>query len=281
MGNTQSHKSGGGMGKMLMMMPVMFMASKLQWTDPDLLRRVRLAYFLEQLLLLALCALLYLKVCANTVKQRTKIWVKNPPSVSDPTPKWAHTTYTTFELSALQQLASQIVMGVIMTSFLHFKMGIKQSMIMQACMMPLTFVDAPIVKRHILGSADRVYGEKLEGEALPEDGEEKSDGAASERPDSDSKKSVASSKDDENAATAAPNAKAGADGSADTQNTNPATAKVASLIRQTWDQGREARYEPLVQALTPSTVDTKDDSDATALMVIAAGVGNLRLQYTC
>ena len=264
---------------MVLMLPVMFMASKLNWDDAGLVFKVRISYYSEQALLLLMCALLLLKVTGPAKTQLTKIWVKNPPSFAEPEPKWASTTYRTYELSALQQLASQILMGVIMTSFLHFKMNIKQSMIMQACMIPLTFIDAPIVKRHLFNSTERVYDEKLEGEAR-DAGAKTADAAADATANATDEASADATADpeklQENGASFAEVSRAGSEEAAMAEDLprdlGQEAGRVAALIRQTWDQGRDAEYEPLVGALTPALVNTADDNEATALMIIAAGV---------
>ena len=277
--SSKANEHKGAMSRMIMMVPVMFMCSKLDWENESLVQLVRQAYYVEQLTLLVACGLLYLKISDSGPKQSTKIWVKNPPSPSNPKPKWQSTTYKTFELHALQQLASQIVMGVAMTSFLHFKWKIKQSMVMQAMMMPLTFIDAPVVKRHFLGD-ERAHGEKLEGEERPEDKDEDDDGesddSSNEKDDSrknldNSTESTSASKSEETSSKDRGEDNAENDDDEPPEALDPEVEKVAALIGEAWDDGKEAKYEPLLKALTPALVNTKSDSEATALMVIAAG----------
>lgn len=91
------------------------------------------------------CAYLYFKVKGKV--DNTVIFIKKGPSFSDPKPKWEKTTYGEHEISELYALAQQLVMGLVMTTVLHFKMEVKQSILMQACMMPITFTDCGVVRR--------------------------------------------------------------------------------------------------------------------------------------
>jgi hypothetical protein len=194
----------------------------------------------------------------------TVIYVKKPPSFSEPKPRWDKTTYGSHELSEIKALAQQLVMGLMMTSFLHFKMGIKQSILMQACMMPLTFMDCKVVHRYFLGKGDkgeRVYDELLEGEEKPkEEGEEGDEAIEEEEEEEEEKKSIDDASNKSSTKKSAPSStrkktnSTAASGGAD-------FATLKRLIQGTWDSGKSAKYDSLMKALTPANVDTKTESE--------------------
>ena len=108
MGNASSGSpaAGGGMNKMFLLLPLMFMTSKMNWENPSLITNLRLGYFLEQLLLLLALAYMYMQATSSIDK--TIIFIKSPPNFSDPTPKWKKTTYTAAEVQGVANLAQQV-----------------------------------------------------------------------------------------------------------------------------------------------------------------------------
>mmetsp|Transcript_39791 Transcript_39791/g.51298 ORF Transcript_39791/g.51298 Transcript_39791/m.51298 type:complete len:383 (+) Transcript_39791:24-1172(+) len=249
--------SGGGMNKMFAILPVYFLSTKLNWEDPNIVQTIRLGYFFEQAVLIFGCAYLYFKV--KGMDDKTVISVKKAPSFAEPKPSWTKTTYVDHEFAEITALAQQLVMGLIMTTFLHFKMEIKQSILMQACMMPITFIDCKVVQRYFMGKGDnneRVYGEILQGEDIPKD-EEVEEIETKEAEEVTTKNQTSSS----------------SSSSSKSPSGNQSTLK--RLIQGTWDSGKSAKYEPLLKILSSSNVNTKTDSDFTALMVVSAGVGDV------
>eukprot|EP00618_Florenciella_parvula_P040152 CAMPEP_0119504848 /NCGR_PEP_ID=MMETSP1344-20130328/25574_1 /TAXON_ID=236787 /ORGANISM="Florenciella parvula, Strain CCMP2471" /LENGTH=146 /DNA_ID=CAMNT_0007541257 /DNA_START=1 /DNA_END=438 /DNA_ORIENTATION=- len=96
---------------------------------------------------------------------QAKIWVK-PKTPLGNGDKYGETTYEAHELDGVRQLVHQILIGVVITSLIHFKAGIQQILVLQCAMMPLTFYDAPMVRKYFFGDKTRVYAERLEGESL-------------------------------------------------------------------------------------------------------------------
>jgi len=234
---------------MLAIAPVWYMSSKMDWENEALVMNVRLGFALASGVCMLCAAMLHFKIKAPRPDAAKVIFVKKPPSFAEPNPKWGKTTYGVHDKAELNAAVTQVFMGVAMTMFLHFKMGIKQSILMQCVMMPLSFFEAPVVKRHLLGSTGRCYEEKFEGEDMPEEPDDK------------------------------PAAVEGAVAAAGGADAGPSADDVlASLIQEVWDAGKGAGglYEGLLAAVAKA--DNKDrasDSDATALMVLAAGVGDV------
>mmetsp|Transcript_26856 Transcript_26856/g.54980 ORF Transcript_26856/g.54980 Transcript_26856/m.54980 type:complete len:429 (-) Transcript_26856:386-1672(-) len=278
-----------GMGKLMAILPVWYLSSKMDWEDAGVVTNLRIAYFFEQLVLLLLCAFLYFKLIRSP-PDTTPIYHKKEKSFSDQSPRWIKTTYTHLELGEVSALVMQTMMGLAMTTVLHFYFGVKQSMLMQAAMQPVAFLEAPVVKKKLLGLFDkegeRAYGEKLEGEERAEDEDEGQDGdgkedAALTGAKAPSLKSSAGDKDSKDE-----------DDKDDKDEDEMPVAEsseqaLARLIGETWDSGKHADYAPLFEALDKavetagdgagSLVNTKscDDAQATALMVVAAGVGDV------
>jgi hypothetical protein len=51
-----------------------------------------------------------------------------------------------------------------MVSFMHWKMGVKPVLLLQTLMGPMNLMDNGLVKKYVLGSKERVWGELLDGE---------------------------------------------------------------------------------------------------------------------
>mmetsp|Transcript_58687 Transcript_58687/g.132829 ORF Transcript_58687/g.132829 Transcript_58687/m.132829 type:complete len:407 (+) Transcript_58687:26-1246(+) len=267
-----------GSMKMFAVVPAMFIAGKIDWTNESMVTNIRLAYFTEQGLLLSWLCFLYLKVTGNP--NRTKIFIKKAASMTTPKPKWTHTTYAAFEINNLASVGAQLVLGLILTVVLHFKFNMKQAILMQAVMSPLAFIDSAVVRMQAFG---RPYSGILEGDDRPPEDEEVEEDPSVET--SSGKARVDAKTGASNAKDASKSAKEAADSSeSKASEIEPEDAGagvpsgpvlLAHLIQETWDSGKNVQYGPLIAALTPENVNTKSESEATALMVVAAGVGDV------
>uniref|UniRef100_A0A7S2B3M5 Uncharacterized protein n=1 Tax=Octactis speculum TaxID=3111310 RepID=A0A7S2B3M5_9STRA len=232
--------AGGGMNRMLVMIPIMMYAGKLDYKNEVILLRLRIAYFSAQAILLLCAAIMHFKIASEDSK--TKIFVREKDVLNPAGGKYKETTYLAHAQAALASFAQQIVMGAAMTTFLHFKMNISQVLLMQSCMAPLTLFDSPIFKKYVLGSEGRVFNEKLEGEELD---------AVEEKVDD--KETVTEAVEAEPADTCSVEA-------------------FKELISKTWNDGNAGDLEALVNQMSTTNMDAQSDSDlATALMVLAAG----------
>lgn len=85
-----------------------------------------------------------------------------PPDAETARPK--ETNYLEHELEQVQTLTRSTLMGLAMTSFMHWKMGVKPVLLLQSIMGPMNLVDNGLVKKYLMGSTERVWGEWLDGE---------------------------------------------------------------------------------------------------------------------
>jgi hypothetical protein len=171
-------------------------------------------------------------------------------------------------------------MGLAMTTVLHFKFGVKQSMLMQAVMQPVAFLDSAVVKNKLLGllkPGERAYGEKFEGEEMIDDDDDGNEAAAAaEGTDGATAKISGETSGSSGVVEKDERSGSGGDNNDEMPAAESPTQVLSRLIGETWDSGKHADYGPLFGALSPGLVDTKaEDSDATALMVVAAGVGDV------
>ena len=131
-------------------------------------------------------------------------------------------------------------MAVVMSSVMHFYFNIKQSLLMQAVMVPLTFIESGVVKRLLLGVAPggRAYGELLEGEDRPEDEE-------AEQPAVEGAPTDVAAKGEDSGASTAPEA----DIDTPPLGKDDADTAIKTLIEETWNMGKAATYGALLKAL--------------------------------
>jgi len=228
------------------------MSSKMDWEDEYLLMNIRMGFFGLMGTLGILTAYVYMQLKGKPA-DRTVIYVKKPPSMTEPAPKWEKTTYAQHDMSEIMGAATQLGMALAMTSVMHFYFGVKQSMLMQGVMVPVSYLDNGAVKKYLLGDKGRVYDEKLEGEDREEVAEETAAPplapAAAVDDDDDVPRMEATEADGD--------------------------AAVKQLIQDTWDLGKAATYGKLMLALTRANVNVPSPSEATALMIVAAGVGDV------
>ncbi|EWM20889.1 Ankyrin repeat-containing domain protein [Nannochloropsis gaditana] len=153
--------------KMLVMLPIFFMAQKVTYTD-DLVNILRISYYAVQAVTL-LVAYVYIRNKIMAANDRTPIYlppVALPfgmgPAADNPRPK--ETSYFDHEMEQLNTLIRSTLIGVAMVSFMHWKMGVKPVLLLQTLMGPMNLMDNGLVKKYVLGSKERVWGELLDGE---------------------------------------------------------------------------------------------------------------------
>lgn len=166
-----------GLNKILAIAPVWFAAQKIDWSDDAVLTKFRFGFLGEVIGFFGLTAYLCFKIQRVAEKEKSRIiFVRPKPSYQNPKPTgWAKTNYYIYETAELFTLAQQMLFVVALSLVLHFYLELKQSLLMQAVMLPMTFMEHPTVRKHLLGAyfpEARPYGEKFEGEELPETEEE-------------------------------------------------------------------------------------------------------------
>ena len=160
----------GGMNKMMVMLPMMWMMGKINFEEGNILFYARIAFFTAQILQAAVA--LYIKMqVENTADKKTKILVPEaqPPSFSMTPPEEGatvpmnETTYYAHESAKVKELLTQCGMGACISTFIHFKFGVNQVVVIQSVMIPFNLFDQPLFKKYIR-RCERVWDEKMPGE---------------------------------------------------------------------------------------------------------------------
>jgi len=142
------------MGKygMFVTLPVLLLMNKLDLANPDNIDLVRMAFGCMQTLLLLVAGYIYFSI--NSRNQQTKIKV-TPPSKFMAAPEAPEVmTIREYDLSQLRKWAGQILMGSIITGFLHYKWGFVPPLFIQTFLNPINMIQMPLFQIHVLGWSD-------------------------------------------------------------------------------------------------------------------------------
>ncbi|KAM3570939.1 hypothetical protein VYU27_007004 [Nannochloropsis oceanica] len=130
--------------KMLVMLPLFFMAQKITYSD-DLVTILRFSYYFVQASTLLLLYL-YIRNKILATNDRTVMYLPPVPlpfgmgpAADNPRPK--EITYLDHELEQVNTLLRSTLIGVAMVSFMHWKMGVKPVLLLQTIMGPMNLFD--------------------------------------------------------------------------------------------------------------------------------------------
>lgn len=155
--------------RMFIMFPMLFLMGKVDFENETILFSARAAYLACQVLSLLLG--MYIKKQVEAKNDQRKIYVPAPQSPFDQSPNYEQTTETTYvdhEKAKAAEFIKQTLIGAAIASFVHFRMGVNQVLLIQAVMTPLNLYDNPLVQAYILGKREgRIWNERLEGEDAP------------------------------------------------------------------------------------------------------------------
>lgn len=153
--------------KMMIMLPLMFAARKLDGEDPNIVFMLRCSYGIVQSFILL--AVLYIfmvatKLSKSAVKDE-EIYVPPPPQpFADPNAKtqYTKTTFGEQALSAAKKLLMSTITGICMTTGLHWYKGMIIGLAMQSVMGPFNLFENAFAKAILLGGANIAAAEKKE-----------------------------------------------------------------------------------------------------------------------
>jgi hypothetical protein len=256
--------------KMMIMLPLMFAARKLDGNDPNIVFLLRCSYFTVQFFIVLSSIYIYMtakKIAANKKLKDLLIYVPPPPSpLADPNAKsqYKQVTFGEHAVATARQLLSSTLMGILMTTGLHWYKGMIVGLAMQSVMGPLNLFDNKLAKGILLGGktdgseesikSRRLFGEKYREELTKDD----------EIVDAEGKIIVLSKKDLKAAASAT------AAASSDDKKKSEGVS-FEDLLLDTWDDGNKADIGPLLKALNKSNANFKTSENGwTPLMVVAA-----------
>lgn len=165
--------------KMFVMLPVMFMARKLDGEDPMVVYYLRIAYGVMQSLCIMIVLYTYLQASTVASKYNNRIvYVPPPPTpFQDPNStkkKYTETNYGAHVLSTARSLVGSTLFGVCLTVGLHVYKGMVVGLAIQTIMGPLNLGENPLIKALFLGSGkiapeDKLFDEKSNNELTADD----------------------------------------------------------------------------------------------------------------
>mmetsp|Transcript_45778 Transcript_45778/g.111615 ORF Transcript_45778/g.111615 Transcript_45778/m.111615 type:complete len:336 (-) Transcript_45778:141-1148(-) len=172
-----SSPQGGGINKLMIMVPVMLAARKLDAEDPNVVYWLRVAYGSVQALCVLVVAYTYLQASAVASKKMEQlIYVPAPASpFADPNAKKKYTEvqYGAHVLSTARSLLQSTLFGVCMTVGLHLYKGMAMGLAIQTIMGPFNLFDNPMVKALLLGNGfqpqDKIFDEKTVADLTADD----------------------------------------------------------------------------------------------------------------
>mmetsp|Transcript_35706 Transcript_35706/g.39799 ORF Transcript_35706/g.39799 Transcript_35706/m.39799 type:complete len:387 (+) Transcript_35706:116-1276(+) len=263
-----------GFNKLFVMLPVMFLARKLDAEDPKVVHLLRLAYGSMQ----TLCVLVVLYTYSQASKSGaggSKIVYVPAPTTPFAGPetrkKYTQVDYATHIVSTARSLVGSTLFGVVMTVGLHIYKGMAMGLAIQAVMGPLNLFENPLVKALLLGNGFRMEDKIFEEKDLSELNTEEEDVV------------------DESGNTVSPlalkmTAKGGTVDNEDNDNNKDSKKKKKQpkkqspsdafdeLLLDTWDMGNKADIAKLMSGLTAKNCNNQTKENGWTPLVILSGL---------
>merc|ERR1712072_1079244 len=123
---------------------------KIDMNSPDSVFYLRVAYVASQLLQLAVCYFLTLKIKSKNDNTILKYVEPKAPGQQEPA-KLATTTNRDYDLSEVSKQVRTTLMGMAMIGFMHLYMGYTQPLFIQSLMPLKSLFDNTEVKIHLRG----------------------------------------------------------------------------------------------------------------------------------
>ena len=241
--------------KVMIMLPLMYFARKLDHNDLDLVFKLQCAFFTVQALIMSLIAYLYTQaiVFQKGKDGKKKVFVTKPAEpFADPNEKkkYMEVEFGEHILSTIQSLAGSTLFGVCIQAGLHWYNGMISGFATQLIMGPFTILDNAATKFFIFGVKD-AFEIKTKDELTPDDDIVDKDG-----------KSIVSSK---NKTRTLKNTEG--------NNGNKIETKFEDVMLDTWDAGARADVKAFLKRLTKNNVNTKEKENGWTPVMIVAGLG--------
>lgn len=170
--------------KMFVMLPVMMAARKLDSEDPDIVFKLRCTYFSVQAIILLVAIYIFLQVyLLSNDKKKSQILASmgmiylsapanpfaDPEESKNKGGSYTQSVYKDHLLSQARSLVTSTIMGVCMTSGLHFYRGMIVGLAIQSVMGPFNLFENKLAKAFLFKRIGKVINEAAE----KKDGEEK------------------------------------------------------------------------------------------------------------
>jgi len=140
----------GPFGDMMLVLPLMYVMNQIDFTNETNLLAVRVGYGIAQVL--AALAWLYIYTQVTSKNDTRKIRVPaSPQGFGAQSSETTEQTICEYDLSQVKKGFSQIGMGILIISFIHYKWQIVQPLFLQCVMTPMQLYKNPLFKIFVLG----------------------------------------------------------------------------------------------------------------------------------
>ncbi|KAL3758613.1 hypothetical protein ACHAWU_008367 [Discostella pseudostelligera] len=240
--------------KMVVMLPVMLAARKLDGEDPNVIFYLRCLYGFVQTIAVMLVVFIYFKAnaAAKESTNAVKIYVPSPPQPFVPPSdkkQYQEKMLNDHLSSTAQKLLGSTLFGILMTAGLHMWRGMIVGLAIQSIMAPFNLAENALVSTLLQKGGfvnlkeKRIFGEKLQEEIS--DADEVVDGEGNVIV---IKKEIASK-------------------------TNNKTKSLEDVLLDVWDLGADADIKPLMAMLNKKNVNFATSENGWTPIMIMSGLG--------
>jgi len=141
----------GSMSELMIMLPAFYLMNQIDWTVPEHMLYVRIAYATATSITLSILAYLYTRITAKNDK--TKITL--PPAPYSGT-EALQTTVAEYDIQQLKKVASQTLLSVVIICGIHYQWAIIQPLFIQCIMGPMQVFKSPLFKIFVLGQKGEI-----------------------------------------------------------------------------------------------------------------------------
>jgi len=138
-------------GSMLVMLPAMYFMNKIDFTDPENIFRLRVAYGIVDVALFVLCGVLYWLIKRANNRQVIQVPVVGSFGQADPSQPPKRQTVMEYDMAALRKYLQSHATSTAITCFIHWKFGIVPPLFLQCVMNPFQASQQPLVKLYLFG----------------------------------------------------------------------------------------------------------------------------------
>jgi len=141
--------------KMFVILPAMLLMGQLDLTNPFNVFLLRVAFFSVQAIFLLLAGYMFYLIKFRNDQKKILVPAAAAPSwmSSEPAPPPTE-TICDYDVGELRKFVTQILLGLAICSFIHFKFEIAQPLFIQTIMAPFTLYECALFKIHMLGLSE-------------------------------------------------------------------------------------------------------------------------------
>jgi len=242
------------------MLPIMFLARKLDAEDENIVFMLRCAYFGVQTVIVLTTLYIFMlaqKIGNGKYKDLTIYVPPAPQPFADPNAKkqYKQALFGEHIVSTARSLLVSTIFGIIFTAGLHFYKGMIVGLCMQSLMAPLNLFDNAIVKGLLLNGglnpednpqSKKMFDEKYKEDLTPDD-------------------EVVDANGDVKTFTTSVSTKKAVPGEME--------KKEEQILLDTWDEGVDADIKPLMEIVSKKNINSKTSESGWTICMILAAIG--------